>query len=252
MLYPIFLNLRGHQCLILGGGAVAERKARTLLKAGARVTVVSLEFTEGLKKLAKRHKDLRLAAITRSTVKGGTAVPWMRAFPIRPIGNKSRLLSNTDPNKYLNNDTALAFACTSDPAANRDFVKLCKQKGVWVSQADDQEASDFLVPASLIKGKLHVALSTSGLSPLFARQLKKKLAKAVGPEDVRFLDWFASSRRRPKVIRELATPLERQRFFERLLRPEFLRLFRRPEMGKIEAHFKGLLATFKKEGSQAS
>ncbi len=244
MLYPLFLNLRNKKCLVLGGGAVAERKVLTLLKAGAKVTVVSLEFSSGLKRLAKRYKKLQLIVIAKNKIHSKS----LRAPKGRGNLASMRLLRRLFKKKAPRNDIQLAFACTSDRRANFEFAKLCNERGVWVNQVDDLKTSDFLVPASFKQGKLQVALSTSGLSPLFARQLKAKIQKAIGKDDIRFLNWLGQKGKRRNVIRQLATPEERQRFFAALLEPNFLRLFRRPEMTRIETHFQRLLKRFQNKG----
>ena len=57
--YPAFLNLKGKPCVVVGGGRVALRKIRSLLKAGAKIKVISPEVSEEIKKLHKKGK-LRL------------------------------------------------------------------------------------------------------------------------------------------------------------------------------------------------
>ena len=54
--YPIMVNLSGRRCLVIGGGAVAERKVKSLLQAGAHVTIVSTEFTEGLMEMESQSE----------------------------------------------------------------------------------------------------------------------------------------------------------------------------------------------------
>ncbi len=50
--YPIFALIEDRPCLVVGGGAVGERKVQDLRQAGARVTVVSLSLTPVLAELA--------------------------------------------------------------------------------------------------------------------------------------------------------------------------------------------------------
>ena len=52
--YPIFLNIQGRKCVVVGGGAVAERKVRALVEHGASVTVISLRISPGLKQMAEQ------------------------------------------------------------------------------------------------------------------------------------------------------------------------------------------------------
>ena len=204
---------------------MALRKAKTLLKAGAQVTAVSLDFTEELKKLAKRNKQIRLVVNSRF-------------LTIRlPAGRQVR------------NDVQLAFACTSSHEENLKFTKACQKKGIWVNQADDLEKSDFLVPAALDQGPLQIAISTSGRSPFLARKLKQRIKAVLKKEDVRFLRWMGSRNARSRVIQALDRPSERRRFFKTLARPRFLRLFRSPKIARIEKIFERQLTNFQKKGN---
>ena len=54
--YPIYLDIKNRNCLVVGGGAVAARKAETLMECGALVTVVSLKFVESLYELEERFR----------------------------------------------------------------------------------------------------------------------------------------------------------------------------------------------------
>ena len=51
--YPIFLDIKGRSCLVVGGGDVGTRKVEMLLECGASVTVISIDATEALLRLAK-------------------------------------------------------------------------------------------------------------------------------------------------------------------------------------------------------
>ena len=50
--YPVYLNLRGRRCVIIGGGTVAEGKIARLLDSGARICVVSPDATPGIRQFA--------------------------------------------------------------------------------------------------------------------------------------------------------------------------------------------------------
>ena len=235
MLYPLFLRLQCKKCLIFGGGAVAFRKAKILLKAGAKVTVVSLDFVEGLRKMARKNKRLCLDVIPRS---GAT----------RDLKLNARFLACAR-NDSLLKGIALAFACTSSHEENLRFTKACQKKGIWVNQADDLEKSDFLVPAGLNQGPLQIAISTSGLSPFLARNLKQRMKAVLKKEDALFLSWMRNRRVRSRVIEALSTPSERRSFFQTLAAPGFLQLFRSPKIARIEKVFERQLTNFQKKGT---
>lgn len=145
-LYPVFLDLAGRACLVVGGGAVAERKAEGLLAAGARLTVVSPGLSQGLRELAERG-----------------ALVWVeRGF---------------EPDDVDGMD--LAFVATSDPQVNRRAAQAARAKGVRINVADDPKGCDFHVPAVVRRGPVSVAVSSAGSSPALAAWLRGRLAEAI-------------------------------------------------------------------------
>ncbi len=148
VLYPVFLNLSGKTAFIAGGGAVAERKAGTLLKAGARIRLVSPTLTPNLGKLATQKK----LVWRKGTYRGADLT-----------------------------GSAIAFACTNDRLVNRRILKEAARKKIPAQSVTDPETSDFHVPASLVRGSLQIALSTGGASPALARLLRER-AETLLPE----------------------------------------------------------------------
>src|SRR5437870_5472722 len=140
--YPIVLELGGRPCLVVGGGAVAERKVEALLEAGARVTVVSPTVTPHLASWAHEGKIHRVA---RAWERGDLA------------------------------GHALVFVATDDGAANAEVASEGRRWGVWVNAADDPEHCDFILPSVLRRGTLTVAVSTGGTSPALARAIREEL-----------------------------------------------------------------------------
>lgn len=145
-LYPIELNLTGREVLVVGGGPVAARKVAGLVHAGARVRVVSLEFVAEL----RQRQDLRLEQTPYSADRIGAA--------------------------------RLVFACTDDGRTNAQIAADARRAGCWCNVADDQELSDFFVPATLRRGLLTVAIGTGGAAPHLAASLRDGLESQFGPE----------------------------------------------------------------------
>jgi len=218
MTYPIYLNLEAKRCFVLGGGQVALRKTKKLLSAGAHVTVASLSFQKEFQKLkTKSSKALRLVVLK---------------------GAKS-------PTSFLKG-IELAFACTSDGRRNKALAAQCKKRGIWVNQADDLSRSSFLVPALWQEGPLQVAVSTSGLSPLLGRRLKERAAKLIRPEELKFLRWLQRQKVRETVTGSLQSAELRQKLFEDLNRPSFLKLFKGKTVLKANVEFQRKIRLFKK------
>jgi siroheme synthase-like protein len=150
--YPIFLDLRGQRAVVVGGGKVAERKVRKLLRAGAKVQVISPELTPGLERL-REQGEMRVTR--RQYRQGELSIGTPRDVPL------------------------LVFAATDDPAAQRAIRKAAHSAGALVNVADNAAECDFIVPASFAHGDLHVAISTSGTNPALARFLRQQLAAGV-------------------------------------------------------------------------
>lgn len=133
--YPVFFDLRGREVVVVGGGKVAVRKARGLIEAGAKVTVVAPDLAEEIdviwKKRRYRRGDLKNAA--------------------------------------------LAFAATNDRAVNARIATEAKSLGIPVNVADAPDECDFIVPSRVRRGNLQIAVSTGGESPRMAKELRKQL-----------------------------------------------------------------------------
>lgn len=147
--YPIFLALAGRPCLVIGGGAVAERKVEGLLAQRAVVTVISPTLTARLEELAADGRIRRL----------------------------SRAYSPGDLAGYQ-----LAFVATDDAGVNAAVAREGRERGVWVNAADDPEHCDFILPSVLRRGELTVAVATGGASPALSRVIREELEGYFGEE----------------------------------------------------------------------
>lgn len=147
--YPVFLNVHGRECLVVGGGQVACRKTKALLAHGARVKVVSPELCLELSELAK-GKAIR--AVRRD----------YEAEDLRGV--------------------FLAIAATDDARVNRKVAEEAGVRGVLVNVVDDLEGSDFIVPSYLRRGDVAIAISTGGKSPALARKIRTRLEADFGDE----------------------------------------------------------------------
>jgi precorrin-2 dehydrogenase/sirohydrochlorin ferrochelatase len=147
--YPVFLNLVGKKCVVIGGGEVALRKIRMLLDCGAKVAVVSPVF----------HPDLSLLAESRAIE------VIQRTYEPEDLQGAVMLISATDDEKI-----------------NQRVADEAKQRGVLINVVDDPARSDFIVPSYFRRGGLTIAVSTSGMSPALARKIRTKLEQDFGEE----------------------------------------------------------------------
>ena len=140
--YPVYLNLRGRRCVIVGGGTVAEGKISRLLDSGARICVVSPDATPGI----------------RQFVADG-AVRW-------------------EQRKYQQGDLEGAFiaiAATNVREVNRCIFEEAEERGVMLNAVDDPPNCSFIAPSIVQRGPVTLAISTGGVSPALARKLRESL-----------------------------------------------------------------------------
>ena len=149
MYYPAFLDLRDRRCLVVGGGAVAERKVEALRDAGARVVVVSPTLTGAL--------DALVAAGS--------------------IEHRAR--------RFRRHDTrgcALVVAATGVRTVDDAVAAAARRVRALVNVVDRPAACDFILPSVLRRGDLQIAVSTGGTSPALAREIRRRLEAEIGDD----------------------------------------------------------------------
>ena len=146
---PIFLNLEGRRCVVIGGGEVAERKVASLLEARAHVCVVSPALTGSLTRLAA----------------AGAIQHLPRGWQLGDL-----------------NDCVLAFAATADADLHRRIADEARALGVPINVADEPALCDFIAPSVVRRGDLQIAISTSGASPALASRMRRDLEVIIGSE----------------------------------------------------------------------
>ena len=155
--YPVNLVVDGRPCLVVGGGAVARRKADGLLECGAAVTVVAPEV------------DPELAA--------------------RPVRVERRPYRRGEASGYR-----LVIAATGDPQVNQAVFDDAEAAGVWVNAADDPLRCSFTLPSVARRGPLQVAVSTGGQSPAMAAWLRRRIEADLGGEYELLLSLLSEAR----------------------------------------------------------
>ncbi|MDA8214871.1 MAG: bifunctional precorrin-2 dehydrogenase/sirohydrochlorin ferrochelatase [Nitrospiraceae bacterium] len=186
--YPAFINLCGKQCVVVGGGKVAERKVLTLLDSGAAVKVISPALTDVLEKQKDKGRIRHIRRNYRSgDLKG--------AF--------------------------LVIAATSDERINR---KVSDDAPCLVNVVDKPEMANFIVPSVVDRGPMTIAVSTSGASPAIARAVRKELELLYNKDFGQFLDFLKKLRKR--AIKEITDKKARERFLKGVASKEVLSILR--------------------------
>lgn len=164
--HPIFLDLSGQPVVVIGGGAVAERKIEMLLESAANVTVVSPDVTGPVATWAAEGRiTLQLRAYRRGDLTG----------------------------------CRLAYAATSEPAVNRAVRDEARDAGIWLNAVDQPALCEFITPAIVRRGDLTLAVSTNGRCPALARQIREELEREYGPEYADLVEQMGQRRDREKT-----------------------------------------------------
>jgi precorrin-2 dehydrogenase len=202
-LYPIALKLEMRSCLVVGGGAIALHKTRELLRCGALVHAVAIEWLADFAELEAHPR------LTRST---------------RPFRSEDLKC------------VFLAIAATDDPATQLAVVRLAEERGILCNVVDVNALCNFYAPAILRRGSLTVAVSTEGKSPLFAAAIRDRIGKLLGPHLGPTLDRLGESRARVRA-RFPDDPARRRQSLDGLLTRQIFEELMEGRLDLFEAHW---------------
>jgi len=197
--YPLYIDLEGKKCVVIGGGDVAERKVISLLECGADVGVVSPEFVPGLIKLAGEGKiRIKSRGYEPGDLKGAT----------------------------------LAIVATDDNAVNREVHREATENQIPVNVVDVPELCSFIVPSTVRRGDLIISISTSGSCPALAKSIRKQLQQIFGEE---YADYCRILRDfREEVTKRYDDPEERKRALNRLIESDAIDLIKARKDRELE------------------
>lgn len=178
---PIFCQLHNKACLLVGGGEVAERKARLLMDAGANITVNARTFSSQFKLWAKNN---RLQLVNAE-------------FQVELLTGKW-----------------LVIAATDDASINQEVSQLAYEQQIFCNVVDSPKQASFIMPSIIDRSPLMVAVSSGGKAPVLARLLREKL-EALLPLHLGQLAKLAGNLR-DQVKTRFSNITLRRRFWERL------------------------------------
>jgi uroporphyrin-III C-methyltransferase/precorrin-2 dehydrogenase/sirohydrochlorin ferrochelatase len=179
---PIFVNLKGKPCLVVGGGEVAARKVMQLLKAQGRITVIAPRPCQALIELSE---------------KGLITYKQTEFSPAHLEG------------------AWLVIAATNDFNLNRTISDLAEQRNSLVNVVDAPLLCNFIMPSIVDRAPVQIAISTGGASPVLARLLKARLETLIPAAYGRLAAVMAAFRDRAK--RTFPDTNTRRRFWEKVL-----------------------------------
>lgn len=205
--YPIFLQIEGKPCLVVGGGDVGERKVEDLLLAGAQVTLVSR-----------------------------AATPVLEAMAAQGL---IKFLRDDFISEHLDG-MILAIAATNDLNTNKSVSSAARVRGLPVNIADQPDLCSFVVPATIRRGDLTLAISTGGRSPALAKKLRRDLEKVYGPEYGPYLELLGAIRE--KVLACRRDHPENLNLFTRIVSSRLFHLLNSDDHHEVRALLAELLA----------
>jgi precorrin-2 dehydrogenase len=198
--YPIYLDIKDRNCLVVGGGSVGTRKVEMLLACGAKVTVVSIDAAETLKKLSK------------------SGVIQLKEQPFQ-----SADLDNV----------FLVIGATDNEDLNFKIHAEAQRRGMLCNIADRPDVCNFILPSIVNRGDLIIAISTSGKSPAFAKKLRKQLEAQFGGEYAEFLDLMGAIRK--KLLSKDHEPEAHKHLFEQLIQKDLVQMLKNADTENINA-----------------
>jgi precorrin-2 dehydrogenase/sirohydrochlorin ferrochelatase len=188
---PIFLDVSGRRCVVVGGGNVAARKVASLLEARAEVLVVSPSLVDVLAELAR---DSRIVHIKRAYEAGDM------------VG------------------AALVYAATEDAELHRRIYDEARASGIPINVVDVPSLCTFITPAVMTRGSLQIAVSTGGASPAMAKRIIVRLQRIFGPEYGLALEVLRAARHRLQATEpNIAIRTKKLTALAAALIPEYLR-----------------------------
>ena len=176
--FPFFTDISGWNCLVVGGGKVAQRKVEKIQPFGPQVTVCAPVINEEL-----------------------CLFPGIKTLKV-PFSEQ--MLDEAD----------MVIAATDNPELNHKISGLCRERKIPVNVVDDREFCSFVFPALITRGSLTIGVSTGGASPLAARKVKEIIERALPDHLEETLEHLESIR--PAVKKKYATEKERMEALDKV------------------------------------
>jgi len=205
-MYPVFLNLNGKNCLVVGGGKVAERKVKSLLKSGAKVTVVSPEVTPDIQELFQTNQIERIA----------------EKYSTAQIENRFLVVCSTDVS-----------------SVNEQVSRDAEERNILVNIVDKPELCSYYVPSHLQSGDLSIAISTNGKSPALAKRVRLQLEESFGSEYGELLEILGQKR---EELMELSSDSEKRgNVLRKIVNSDILEVLKQKGRDEAEASADGII-----------
>lgn len=179
--FPMFVDLTGQKCLVVGGGKVALRKVQVLLDFDAVVHVVAREISEDILRISDERLFLEEREFAESDIEG----------------------------------CALVVVATDEGGFNQRISELCRGRHIPVNVVDDKEKCSFIFPSYVKEKNLVGAFTSSGNSPVLAQYIKDKASEIITPRLGELNEALGTLR--PMILDEVKDEKTRKIVFKRII-----------------------------------
>lgn len=201
--YPVYLDVKGKKCVIVGGGNVAYRKACSLKEAGAKVTVISPDICPEM-----------------SNEKGLTLI-------------------NKNYNENCLDGAMLVIAATDDEEVNKKVSLDAGKRNIIINVVDRPELCTFIVPATVKRGEFCISISTGGASPALAKNIRKELEVVFGPEYEGYVNLL--NKMRDIAMSNVKDGAKRREILQRLAEKDILEIVKTNGIKEAEVKMKEII-----------
>lgn len=153
--FPMFVDLSEKRVLVIGGGVIAARRIRTLLKFVKRITVIAPEINEELREIIEKDEESRICYIRQRIFE--EMLFWEEENPIKGM--------------------EIVLTATNDRKLNAAVVKACRKEKILVNTADDKSLCDFYFPSVLEQDGVTIGLNSGGKNPGCVKRMREYLEK---------------------------------------------------------------------------
>lgn len=205
--FPLFINLKNKNCLVVGAGEIAARKIELLAKAGAKITVIAPEISASVMQLAANNSYIEIS---------------IKKFNAADISQQRLIISAT------NQADINALVATTADAHN-----------IPINVVDSPALCSFIVPAIIDRSPVVAAVSSGGASPVLARLLRTKLESLIPPAFGRMAK--LAEKYRALVKENISPPAQRRIFWEKFLQGSIAELFYSGKEAEAESRLKNTI-----------
>ena len=193
--YTVQLNMENRRCVVVGGGSVALRKAKSLLEAGAAVTLIAPSILPEI-------------------------VALQRTFPALSLCRRNYEEGDLQ-------DAFLVIAATDNRPVNEAITREATAERCLINVADDPDAGNFTVAGTFDTGNLHFSVATGG-NPRLTHLLLEDLKQQYGDDMAAFAAFL--DEQRETVKQRLPGPRARQEFWRNTLTNQLLQLVKEGQL----------------------